>query len=214
MQKMKKGLGFSNKQPKQMREPKESGPSNAWPSQFPGGRGKKPDPHMPYTPGSSKTKTMPYTPGSSQMRPLDYSMDGIDGRFDPPGYADGGIQNIDSWNGDTQEAFENMPYDPAQDPGMENLGKQEHAQKWSYSNWLEATRGIAVDERRKYILDDVYDEADHSYRDGQDGPDPEWVQEIMQYGAQQGLNGQEIQAIIDDVRNSRREDPRNSRGVY
>jgi len=80
-----KGLGFKNKKLNQL--PTGRG-APSMPSYLPGGAGAvtKPDPRMPYKPGSGVAKTMPYTPGTGTTRQLSASMDGIDGRNDPPGY--------------------------------------------------------------------------------------------------------------------------------
>jgi hypothetical protein len=101
-----KGLGFKNKKlnkpPTQGGAPSmptRMGPSmkpfkRPWSDQMPNAQpmpSDRPDPRMPYTP-STDTKPdprMPYKPSMaprSAPRQLGYSMDGIDGRDDPPGY--------------------------------------------------------------------------------------------------------------------------------
>lgn len=131
----------------------------------------------------------------NKARMLPYSMDGIDGRNDPPsrtmeydperdGTADA---PIDNWDGE--------------DPGFEQMGKQEYNKKWRYDNWRsEEKRPIPENEANVY--NDLFDEGARSRPDLVNGNDTEiaqWERNVRRKAQEAGLSEDEIDDLINDL---------------
>jgi hypothetical protein len=188
-----KGLGFSvNKRPVSedgaRRMPYTPGSSEARP--------------MPYKPGTGTTKTlpMPYKPRLDPVRKMSYDAPVMDSLGDPspPGYADT-MEYVPERDGDAWG--QGGPYE-GEDPGFENLGKQEENRKWKYDNWR-SEEGRPIPEDQANVFNDLYDEWSRKRPIVGENENPtevaQWERSVRRSAAEAGLSEEEIEQLINDL---------------
>jgi hypothetical protein len=171
-----------------------------------------PDPRMPYKPGTGEARTLPYKPGTGSTQTMPYRpkprMEQMS--YDNPPM-DGG------WPSSTPPAWATMPYDPAtdgtagdnigtwdpnEDAGYENMGKQEYNQSPRYDN-QRSEEGAPVEEDRAWMFNDLYDEFSRNRPDVGENANPtevaQWERAVRARGKEYGLSDEEIDKVIDDL---------------
>lgn len=168
---------------------------------------------MPYTPGQGGgAKTMPYTPGSGagaknmpyrpkpKMKPMLYDNEPMDSLGDPvpPGYADT-MEYVPERDGDAWG--QGGPYE-GEDPGFENLGKQEDNKKWKYDNWR-SEEGRPIPEDQANVFNDLFDEWSRKRPITGENENPtevaQWERSVRRSAAEAGLSEDEIEQLINDL---------------
>lgn len=189
----KKGLGLAKTMSQAAAD--EIGPK---PVPLPPHKPKGPHPNVGWSPGASMKPRPTDAPARSKkakMKRYGSSMDGIDGRNMPPvstmeydpdrdGRAD---MPIDNWDGE--------------DPGFENMGKQENNKKWSYGQYR-AKEGRPIPEDQHHVFNDLFDTAHRAMPDTVNGVPEEisqWERNVRRQAREAGLDEEEINQLLDDL---------------